>query len=81
MITIEFKYNMRGRSCRACIKIFLKSIARSARTLYIEISIGYISPYTIEKNYLIAIQKRNLLLREKMGKSTNLRQEVPNECR
>jgi hypothetical protein len=31
-------------------------------TLYIKISGGYIPPYTIEKNYFIATQKRNLLL-------------------
>jgi hypothetical protein len=33
-------------------------------TLYIERSRGYNSPYSIEKNYLIAMQKRNLLLSE-----------------
>jgi len=30
--------------------------------LYTKISAGYIPPYTIEKNYFIATEKRNLLL-------------------
>ena len=42
------------------------SKARSARTLYIRISKGYIPPYSIEKNYLIAMKKRNLLLRKEV---------------
>jgi hypothetical protein len=35
-------------------------------TLYIKRPKGYIPPYNIEKNNLIAIQKRNLLLRRKI---------------
>jgi hypothetical protein len=40
--------------------------------LYIKRPKGYIPPYNIEKNYLIAIQKRNLLLRRDFPQSTNL---------
>jgi len=47
--------------------------------LYIKILIGYTTELSKLKNYLIAIKKRNLLLREKMERSTNLKQEVSNE--
>jgi hypothetical protein len=40
-----------------------------SKTLYNNNSIGYTSPYSIEKNYLIATQKRNLLLRDDVTKT------------
>jgi hypothetical protein len=43
---------------------------RVSRTLYIKITRGYTPPYSIEKNYFIATQKRNLLLRK--GKHTEI---------
>jgi len=39
---------------------------------------GYTPPYNIEKNYLIAMQKRNLLLRKRLAHQ-NLNKEVSNE--
>jgi len=54
----------------------VKSKARSARALYIEVSKGYSPPYSIEKKYFIATQKRNLLLRRRSAQSTNLNRRL-----
>jgi hypothetical protein len=44
--------------------------------LYINKSRGYTPPYSIEKNYLIATKKRNLLLSKRVATLNNLNEEV-----
>jgi hypothetical protein len=44
------------------IRNLKRKILTFLTTLYIKISKGYTPPYSIEKNYLIATKKRNLLV-------------------
>jgi hypothetical protein len=45
--------------------LFIEKLFNYLWTLYIEVSKGYTPEGSIEKNYLLATPKRNLLLRRK----------------